>query len=542
MKTCVFIIVSAVLLAAHPLLAQNGDAPAPSEKSDAAPKAEAQTAPSEKPAANEDQPEAPKEPAPSIAKVDAPKKGEKNLRLNFRNVPLDMVLEYMSDAAGFIIVLDTEVKGKVDVWSNQPLSKEEAVDLLNTVLNQNGYAAIQNGRTLRIVSREDAKKRDIPVNQGNDPAAIPKTDKIVTQVIPIHYVNATQLTKDLEPLLPDYAKLTANESGNALVLTDTQSNIRRMAEIVRALDSFPGISKVRVFPLQYADAKELATAVKELFPAPATGNQNNNNRRFFGGGGGGGFPFGPGGGGGGQGGGGGGNAGGTPGAGATQNSRVVATADERSNSLVVSAPEDIMPTIEQLVNELDVATTDITELRVFHLNNADPVEMAEQFSELFPDDSKSTEQNQAGFRFGGGPFGFNRGGNRGAQTDNSTRNKKKGRVLAVADQRTSSLLVSAASELMPQIEQMVAQLDGNSGKKQHVYIYSLENADVQTVEQVVRDMFERTTTSQNRNNQNKTSILDTRTQQQQQNNNNSSAFRNGGFGGNSGGGASGAFR
>jgi type II secretory pathway component GspD/PulD (secretin) len=541
MKTCLFIMISAVTLAAHPLLAQNGDAPALPEKSDAAPKAESQTAPSEKPAAKEDQPEAPKEPAPSTAKIEALKKGEKNLRLNFRNVPLDMVLEYMSDAAGFIIVLDTEVKGKVDVWSNQPLSKEEAVDLLNTVLNQNGYAAIQNGRTLRIVTREDAKKRDIPVKQGNDPAAIPKTDKIVTQVIPIHYVNATQLTKDLEPLLPDYAKLTANESGNALVLTDTQSNIRRMAEIVRALDSFPGISKVKVFPLQYADAKELATAVKELFPAPATGNQNNNNRRFFGGGGGGGFPFGPGGGGG-QGGGGGGNAAGTPGAGATQNSRVVATADERSNSLVVSAPEDIMPTIEQLVNELDVATTDITELRVFHLNNADPVEMAEQFSELFPDDTKSTEQNQAGFRFGGGPFAFNRGGNRGTQTDNSTRNKKKGRVLAVADQRTSSLLVSAASELMPQIEQMVAQLDANSGKKQRVYIYPLENADVQTVEQVVRDMFERTTTSQNRNNQNKTSVLDTRTQQQQQNNNNSSAFRNGGFGGNSGGGASGAFR
>jgi len=55
-------------------------------------------------------------PDPAVPAAD----GEKGLRLNFRGVPLDMVLNYLSDAAGFIIVLDTEVKGKVDVWSNQP--------------------------------------------------------------------------------------------------------------------------------------------------------------------------------------------------------------------------------------------------------------------------------------------------------------------------------------------------------------------------------------------------------------------------------------
>src|SRR5947208_1394601 len=37
--------------------------------------------------------------------------GEKGLRLNFRGVPLEWVLDYLSDAAGFIIVAETEVKG-----------------------------------------------------------------------------------------------------------------------------------------------------------------------------------------------------------------------------------------------------------------------------------------------------------------------------------------------------------------------------------------------------------------------------------------------
>src|SRR6185503_12745799 len=112
---------------------------------------------------------------------------EKQLRLNFRGVPLEMVLNYLSEAAGFIIVLETRVEGKVDAWSNQPLTKEEAVEVLNTVLNKNGYAAIRNGRTLKIVSRDEAKTKDIPVRSGSKPEDIAKTDEMVTQIIPVQY-------------------------------------------------------------------------------------------------------------------------------------------------------------------------------------------------------------------------------------------------------------------------------------------------------------------------------------------------------------------
>ena len=97
---------------------------------------------------------------------------------------------------------------------------------------------------------------------------------MVTYIIQVHYANALQLVKDLQPLLPSYAKLTANESANALVLTDTQADIRRMTEIVSALDtSISSISTVRVFPLKYADAKQLADTIPQLFQSP-TSQQN----------------------------------------------------------------------------------------------------------------------------------------------------------------------------------------------------------------------------------------------------------------------------
>ena len=513
--------------------------------------APAQDAPEKKqPAASEPKPAVAPETTPSPAATNEPVRRvtsdtEAGLRLNFRGVPLDMVLSYLSDAAGFIIVMEGEPRGKVDVWSNQPLTKDEAVSLLNTILSKNGYAAIRNGRTLKIVSRDDAKTKDIPVRSGSDPELIPKSEEMITQVIPVRYANATQLTKDLQPLMPTYAIMTANESGNALVITDTQTSVRRMVEIVKALDtSIASVSTIRVFPLRYADAKTLADAVKELFAPPTQQNNNSSGRNRFLSQFGGGNPFGGGGPGGGAPGG-----SSSSGSGGGANTKVVALADERANSLVVSAPEDTIPTIEKLVSEMDVSVTDVSELRVFRLRNADPAEMAELFGQLFPDESTqnrngNNQQNRFGFNFGGFGGGNSGGGGRGgnrnqSSTASSERAKKMGEVKAVADPRTSSLIISASTEMMPQIAQMVEQLDSDASRRQKVFVYSLENADVQQVEQIVRGMFERTTTTGNRNNPNQNSALSTRSQQNAQQQGQNTGNTGGGsspFGGGGGGG------
>src|SRR5688572_17015358 len=248
---------------------------------------------------------------------------EANLRLNFRGVSLDVVLDYLSEAAGYTIVLETPVKGTVDVWSNQPLTRTEALNLLNSVLNKNGYAAIQNGKTLTVVARDEARKRDIPLRVGNTAQAIPRNDQIVTQVIPVRNINVAQLARDLAPLIPTSAAVVANEGANTLLVTDTQTNIRRFAEIIAALDSqVSSASAIRVYALRYADAKALAATITSLFQSTGAGGGNQGNRFGTGGGGGGnnnngggrfggggGFPGGAaaffgGGGGGGQGGGG----------------------------------------------------------------------------------------------------------------------------------------------------------------------------------------------------------------------------------------------
>ena len=187
---------------------------------------------------------------------------------------------------------------------------------------------------------------------------------------------------------------------------------------------------------------------------------------------------------------------------ASQAPRVVAVADDRSNSVVISAPSELLATIEDMLDKIDQQVSDVTELRVFHLVNADPSEMVDQLSQLFPDETNSNNNQNNNvpffFRGGGGRFG-------GANTSNeaSDHMKKLGKVLAVADPRTSSIIITASKTLMPQIADMVAALDAEKGKREVVSYYELQNADPQDVYQNLQDLFNRSTVRmQNNNNQN----------------------------------------
>ncbi len=455
--------------------------------------------------------------------------GEKGLRLNFKNAPLEMVLNYLSDAAGFIIVPEVDVRGKVDVWSNQPLTKDEAIDVLNSVLSKNGFAALQNGRMLVIINKDQARTRNIPVKMGSDPDKIPQSEEIVTQIIPVKYIDATQLTRDLQPLLPTSAQMSANQGGNSLVITDTQINIRRMAEIVQALDTaLQSVATVRVFPLKYADAKALASTIKDLFAAQDDNSRNNGRNRFsFRGRGG---PPGMGGddsGGGSSGGG-----------GRAPTVKVVAVADERSNSLVVSAPAEQISIIEDVVKQVDTNVEDITEVRVFHLKNADAQETADLLSNLFPNNNTSNQSRRGSrFQFGGRFGGFPGGGRTSNNGDQSERTLKETQVTAVPDMRTRSVVVSASRDLMPQIASMITELDMDPARKQKVYVYSLENTDPQTVQQLLQGLIpspNNNASGANRNNLNNSrqagNQLNNRATQMQ----NQGSRTSGGFGGNSG--------
>ncbi|HEX7619437.1 MAG TPA: secretin N-terminal domain-containing protein [Verrucomicrobiae bacterium] len=315
-------------------------------------------------------------------------RNQNDLNMNFVNAPLEQVLDYLSDSAGFIVVQQTPVSGYVTIKGNH-ITKNQAVDLLNNELNRNNYAAIRENRTLTIMNKRDAKMSRIPVLIGNNPTNIPNTDEIATWIIPIRFVEARQLMSDLSLFVSAQATVIANEAANSIVITDTQANIRHLVRIIQVVDgSAEAETEIRVFPLKYASPVDVANELSSMFPSSSSSDSQS--PVTFGG-----PPGGPGG-------------GFTPFSGddgTTASSsqqriqkakQVTAVADSRIQAVIVTAPKDLMTEIAGIMTELDVPSDRDETVATIQLQNADPQQVAQVLQDMFGSSSTSgSSQNSA---------------------------------------------------------------------------------------------------------------------------------------------------
>ncbi len=421
-----------------------------------------------------------------------PAVGDGPLSLNFRDASVRTVLEYLSEAAGLVVVQDVPISGRITVMSRRDIRVDEAVSLLDTVLKEKGYAAIRQGRMLKIVTLEQAKKELVPVRSGNDPSQIQPTDRIITQVIPIQYADAPKLKADLATLIPTTADVTSNASSNTIIITGSEATVKRIVEIIRAIDvHMSEVAQVKVFQLKYANATAAAKLISEIFKEDQPQNNQNplaammRGRRAFV------MPGMPGGGG-----------------DSTTEKRgvkVIASADDRTNTLVVSASPEILKVIDGVVKELDSNPSLEQDVFVYRLKNARATTLEPVLNSIFgatgttgvntgtnrtyggntgsgafsnrmsnggrtgsSSRSGGTGQSQSmmpgGFtsqqQQGGSQRGTARqGGQRNGQQTGTAASDLIGQVFIVAEADTNSLLVTTASKNFDRVREIITNLD-----------------------------------------------------------------------------------
>ena len=306
---------------------------------------------------------------------------QNDLNMNFVNAPLDQVLMYLSDSAGFIVVQQTRVSGYVTIRGNH-ITKDQAVDLLNSELNRNNYAATREDNVLTIMNKRDAKMSRIPVLIGNNPTNIPNSDEIATWIIPIRFVEARQLVSDLSLFVSPQATVIANEAANSIVITDTQASIRHLVQIIQMVDgSAEAETEIRVFPLKYASPVDVANELSSVFPGSSSSDSQA--PLTFGGGP---TPF-P-------------DIFGTT-ASSSQDriqkaTQVTAVADSRIQAVIVTAPKNLMTEIAGIMTGLDVPSDRDQTVATIQLQNADPQQVAQVLQDMFGSSSTSgSSQNSA---------------------------------------------------------------------------------------------------------------------------------------------------
>lgn len=175
-------------------------------------------------------------------------------------VPITQLIDSVAKKSNKNFIVDPRVAGNALLIGIDP-AKVTYAELL-TILEVNGFAAIETGTLVRVIPNSIARAEPSPLIGANDkrPDA-----EVVTRVVKVRSIPAPQLVPILRSLLPQNAHLAAFPCTNEMLIVDTYANVRRIESIIETMDKGDTLSppKCTAQPPTFAPSPSPAT------PAPA---------------------------------------------------------------------------------------------------------------------------------------------------------------------------------------------------------------------------------------------------------------------------------
>ncbi len=164
-------------------------------------------------------------------------------------------------------VIDPRIKGRVNFRSMAPVPRDQVLPIMEVILRINGIGVVEDGGLYRIVPIGDISREPSPVAIGRNAGALTPKGKSLVQVIPITYMQSSDIVKMVAPFVSANAVLIDVPKSNQVIVVDTDANVKRLLSLVEIFDSeqLKRRSRVHVYPIQNGKAKEVATLLQQIF-------------------------------------------------------------------------------------------------------------------------------------------------------------------------------------------------------------------------------------------------------------------------------------
>jgi len=317
----------------------------------------------------------------------------KPITLNLKDADISAVIGTVSEVTGKNFIIDPRVKGKVTIISSRPMNEEEVYQVFLSILEVHGFSAVESGNVIKIIPDANAKQSPIPLGSDSAPG---EGDEMITRVVELENVSASQLVPILRPLIPQQGHLAAYVPSNILIIADRASNIDRLLRIIRRID-IPSGDEIEIITLQHASATEVVRILTSL-------EQQSRGK-------GGGGPTG------------------------AEDSPILIS-DERTNSILIGGGKSGRLRIRAIISHLDTPLTTEGNTRVIYLRYAQAKDLVPVLTGV----STSVEQ-QAKATGGGAPA------------------SRTFPINIQADENTNALVITAPPDLIRSLETVIQQLD-----------------------------------------------------------------------------------
>jgi general secretion pathway protein D len=188
--------------------------------------------------------------------------------LAFKSVTVDQIIPFIVEATGKVVLPQQDILSrKITVLNDQPIPREQALDLVFLALQQNGIAVVEKDLTITLRDIAEVVRQDVPVIPP-EVSVLARSDlgTIVEKVYTLRHVTAKKFGDTIKGSLPEYAKLTLDEESNQIAVMGSISLQKRIETLVKSLDRAAAATIVtETFRLRFADAEQVAANINELF-------------------------------------------------------------------------------------------------------------------------------------------------------------------------------------------------------------------------------------------------------------------------------------
>ncbi len=186
---------------------------------------------------------------------------EDTTRINLQDTEIRQLIDIVAKTTGKNFIVDQQVRGKVTFISGNGLDKDGLYEAFLSVLQVHGFEAVETGDLIKIVPAGKARGNVAPMVAN---PAESDADATISQVVKLEYIPVTTAIQTLMPLSGQgETSILPNQASNTIALKGKAQNIARLMEVIASVDK-PNNEDFELVPLEYAVASQVASTLQGL--------------------------------------------------------------------------------------------------------------------------------------------------------------------------------------------------------------------------------------------------------------------------------------
>ena len=185
--------------------------------------------------------------------------------LKFNNLNISDFIKMVAKVTGKNILIDGEIKGKINFVSNKPIEKSELIPLATAILETKRMTLVNKGSYYIVIKSATAPGEGVPVSSS----VLGGDGTMRTVVFQLSNVNAAVIRTKIKPLLHKSAKIISFKKNNLLAITAYPHTLKSVKALIDKIENKQA-KKSKIIRLKNARVKDVYANVqnmsKALFP------------------------------------------------------------------------------------------------------------------------------------------------------------------------------------------------------------------------------------------------------------------------------------